>query len=35
MNENIALLAAVFSAIATALAAFATWRAPTAAAKLA
>jgi len=35
MNENIALLAAVFSAIATALAAFATWRAPTTAAKLA
>jgi|HubBroStandDraft_6_1064221.scaffolds.fasta_scaffold1278193_1 hypothetical protein len=35
MTENIALLAAIFSAIATALAAFATWRAPTAAARLA
>lgn len=35
MTENLALLIAVFSAIATALAALATWRAPTAAAKLA
>jgi hypothetical protein len=33
--EQIALLAAIFSAIATAFAAFATWRAPLAAAKLA
>ena len=35
MNEQLALLAAVFSAIATALAAIATWRAPITAAKLA
>lgn len=35
MNEHLALVAAVFSAIATALAAIATWRAPVAAAKLA
>jgi hypothetical protein len=35
MNDKIALLTAVFSAIATALAALATWRAPMSAAKLA
>jgi predicted ATPase len=35
MTENIALLAAMFSAIATAFAAFATWSAPRAAARLA
>jgi len=35
MNETYALVAAVFSALATALAAFATWRSPLAAAKLA
>jgi len=35
MTENIALLAAVFSAIATGFAAFAAWSAPRAAAKLA
>jgi hypothetical protein len=35
MNEHLALLAAIFSAIATGLAAFATWKAPIVAAKLA
>jgi len=35
MTEKIALLAAIFSALATAFAAFAAWRAPTTAAKLA
>jgi hypothetical protein len=35
MNEQLGLLTAIFSAIATALAAFATWRAPMSAAKLA
>ena len=35
MNEHLLLLTAIFSAIATALAAVATWRAPLAAAKLA
>lgn len=35
MTDKIALLTAIFSAIATALAAYATWRAPAAAAKLA
>ena len=35
MNEQLVLLTAIFSAIATALAAFATWRAPMSAAKLA
>ncbi len=35
MTENVALLIAIFSAIATGLAAVATWRAPLAAAKLA
>lgn len=34
MNDSLALTAAIFSAIATALAAFATWQAPRAAAKL-
>lgn len=35
MTDHLTLLIAIFSAIATGLAAFATWRAPTAAAKLA
>ena len=35
MTDTLTLLSAIFSAIATALAAFATWRAPTSAAKLA
>ncbi len=34
MTDHLTLLTAIFSAIATGLAAIATWRAPTAAAKL-